>query len=111
MEPLQSWSNEACFPITICDAHGVVVAMNQKSIEQFENDGGKSLIGQSLMDCHPTDAKIMLVHMLKSQQPHTYISTEGGRKTVIHETPWFENGVYRGFVEISFELPATIGGE
>jgi hypothetical protein len=33
---------------------------------------------------------------------------KGGTRKMIHQTPWFTDGVYRGFVEIVFTLPAEV---
>ncbi len=104
MDAMAKWGEEVPFPITICDKEGIIVAMNQKSIEQFAEDGGAELIGKSLLDCHPEPARIKLVKLLKDKTVNTYISSSGNRKSLIHEAPWFVNGEYQGFVEISIDV-------
>ena len=42
---------EAPISVTVCDKDGVILDMNDKSISTFTKDG-KSLAGQSLLDCH-----------------------------------------------------------
>lgn len=108
MDIHKRWYEEVPFPVTVCDQNGIIVVMNQKSIAQFENDGGADLIGKSLLNCHPEPARSMLCKMLESQVPHTYISESDGKTMINHETPWFIDGEYRGFVEISLELPDSI---
>lgn len=44
--------------VTICDSVGTIVYMNHKSVDSFDNSGGKKLIGSNLYDCHPGDSKI-----------------------------------------------------
>ncbi len=104
MDAMAKWGEEVPFPITICDKEGIIVAMNQQSIEQFAEDGGAELIGKSLLDCHPEPARIKLVKLLKDKTVNTYISSSGNRKSLIHEAPWFVNGEYQGFVEISIDV-------
>lgn len=99
-----NWFDEVAFPVTVCDKTGIIVYMNQASIDEFEPDGGKELLGKSLMDCHPQPAREILVEMLEKQIPHTYISRADGKEYFVHEAPWFENGKYQGFVEVSIEI-------
>ena len=37
---LETWSKEVNFPVTICDKDGIIVAMNDRSIGLFSDDGG-----------------------------------------------------------------------
>ncbi len=101
---LEIWSKEVNFPVTICDKDGIIIAMNDKSIESFKDDGGADLIGKSLLDCHPEPSRSKLIHMLQNQLSNTYISTFNNHRQFVHETPWFENGEYCGFVEILINL-------
>jgi transcriptional regulator with PAS, ATPase and Fis domain len=108
MKTQEHWYDEVSFPVTVCDREGVIVEMNQQSISEFEPDGGANLLGASLLDCHPEPARLMLQNMLKSQNPHTYISKSDGKTELVHQTPWFINGEYQGFVEIIIALPEPI---
>lgn len=98
------WFDEVAYPVTVCDKTGIIVYMNKASIAEFEPDGGKELLGKSLLDCHPEPARAMLAEMLEKQIPHTYISRAAGKEYFVHETPWFENGEYQGLVEVSIEI-------
>ena len=107
---LEIWSKEVNFPVTICDKDGIIIATNDKSIESFKEDGGADLLGKNLLDCHPEPSKSKLMHMLQNQLTNTYIDTSNNRKQFVYETPWYENGEYRGFVEILINLPDADGG-
>ena len=102
---LEIWSKEVNFPVTICDKDGIIIAMNDKSIDLFKDDGGTDLLGKNLLDCHPEPSKSKLIQMLKHQLSNTYIESINDRKRFVHETPWYENGEYCGFVEILIDLP------
>lgn len=95
-------------PVTVCDKNGIILEMNAESCRQFKEDGGSELIGKSLLDCHPEPARAMVIQMLQSQTPHTFLSKNGSGSTLVHEIPWYEDGKYMGFVEISIKLPSTI---
>ena len=56
--------------ITVCDAEGYVVDMNQHSADV--NSHGHKIIGNNLMDCHPEPAKTKLKGLLEHQQMNAY---------------------------------------
>lgn len=108
---MSTWSKELPFPITVCNENGVILEMNDKSIELFEQDGGAGLIGKQLQDCHPEPSKTKLFEMLKSHLPNTYLSIADGCVSLNHESPWFEDGIFKGFVEFNIPLPADISNK
>jgi len=46
------WAEELNVAVTVCDTQGIVVYMNAKAANTFSKDGGKELIGKSVMGCH-----------------------------------------------------------
>lgn len=94
------WSNEVDFPVTLCDKDGLIVGMNKKSIEFFKNEGGADLLGTSLISCHPEPSRTKLLDLLANPRANTYISQNDTTKMLVHETPWYIDGAYMGFVEI-----------
>jgi hypothetical protein len=42
---------------------------------------------------------------MESRQKNVYTIEKNGVKKLIYQTPWFENGEYRGFVEFGLEIP------
>ncbi len=100
-----NWMDDFPGAITVCNREGIVVYMNKVSREQFRKSGGAELIGRSLLDCHPEPSKSRLKEMLAKPAKNAYTVEKNGRKKQILQTPWIENGDFRGVVEISFELP------
>ena len=49
-----NWTDGFLGAITVCDRDGIVVYMNDLSKTQFDSDGGESLVGKCLIDCHET---------------------------------------------------------
>jgi len=88
--------------------------MNQHAVEMFQAQGGESLIGQNLLDCHPEPARTRLRQMLESGKANIYTIEKKGKKEFIYQSPWYKDGVYAGFVElvldIPFEMPHFIRG-
>lgn len=99
------WAREIKMPVTICDKAGIVIYMNNASIALFEKDGGEKLIGTNLLECHPEPARTKLVELLKSGDENTYTIDKNGKRKMIHQFPFYEDGVYGGFVEMSIILP------
>lgn len=100
--------NELDMAITVCTTDGTIIYMNNKSIKTFEENGGDNLIGTNLLECHPEPARAKLAEMLKLQQPNTYTIEKKGIKKIIIQKPWYSNGKYSGFVELSIEIPTEM---
>ncbi len=103
-----AWVQEFPAAITVCDHNGIILAMNDRSCETFEADGGKNLIGASVLECHPEPARTKLAELLASGAPNVYTIEKGGKKKLIFQSPWYENGKYAGIVELSLPLPTDI---
>ncbi len=99
------WIEEFPGAITVCDRDGVILAMNARSAQVFAEDGGRALIGTRLQDCHPEPSRSKVVALLANGRANVYTIEKRGVKKLIHQSPWFRDGVYAGFVEISLEIP------
>jgi hypothetical protein len=100
-----AWVKEFPVAITVCDASGVILEMNDRSCASFAADGGSALLGTNLLDCHPGLARDKVAALLESGSVNCYTIEKGGIKKLIYQSPWFEGGTYRGFVEIAIPLP------
>jgi transcriptional regulator with PAS, ATPase and Fis domain len=99
------WSQEFGAAVTVCDTQGVVLYMNDRADKTFERDGGASLVGKSLLDCHPEPARSKLVALLKEQRRNAYTIEKNGIKKLIYQAPWYKDGQFAGLVELSLEVP------
>ncbi len=91
--------------VTICNEEGVIIYMNEKSALTFQKQGGLALIGKNLLDCHPEPAKSKLAKMLLSHESNAYTIEKNGVKKLIYQVPRFENKVFKGYAELSLEIP------
>jgi hypothetical protein len=103
-----SWVKELPAEIMVCDSGGVILEMNAKAEALFAEDGGSSLLGTNVLDCHPEPAFGKLESMLDKQLANSYFNTEKGEKRFFFQSPWFMEGRYAGFVEISFIVSEEI---
>jgi len=99
------WVKEFPGSVTVCDTRGRIVEMNDKSAEVFAKDGGAKLVGRNVLDCHPEPSRTELKGMLESARANVYTIQKNGKKKLIYQSPWYEDGRYAGFVEISVEIP------
>ena len=95
---------ETPFSVTICDKEGKILDMNDKSISTFVKNG-QSIIGHSLFDCHPEPARAKLQGLLQNHNINAYTIEKNGIKKMIYQSPWFENGEFMGYIELSLVLP------
>lgn len=101
---MATYFKEAPFSVTICDKEGNILEMNNKSIETFCKDG-QSLIGQSLLNCHPEPARSKLLGLLANHNTNAYTIEKNGIKKIIYQSPWYKDGEFAGYIELSMEIP------
>jgi hypothetical protein len=99
------WIKEFPGAITVCDPDGIILAMNDKAAGTFEKDGGYQLIGTNMIDCHPDPARSKVERLLAVHTPNIYTIEKNGIKKLIYQSPWYKDGGYAGFVELSLEIP------
>lgn len=99
------WIKQFPAAVTVCDCKGVILDMNDRAAQTFEKEGGRLLIGKNLLDCHPEPARSKVESLLDTCQKNVYTIEKNGLKKLIYQCPWFENGQYAGFVELSLEIP------
>jgi hypothetical protein len=102
------WAREFPGAVIVSDLEGIVLDMNDRAARDFETDGGRALIGRNLLDCHPEPARTKTVDLLKSRQKNVYTIEKRGVRKLIYQSPWYENGECRGFVELSLEIPSEM---
>jgi hypothetical protein len=102
---MTDWFQGFAGAVTVCDARGMVLYMNDKAALTVAKYGGASLVGKSLIDCHPEPARTKLLELLKNQGQNVYTIEKDGVKKLIYQAPWFDDGKYGGLVELSLEIP------
>ncbi len=100
-----AWVKEFPAAVTVCDADGIILEMNDKAARTFEKDGGYKLIGSNMLDCHPEPARTKTELLLVAREKNVYTIEKNGVKKMIFQSPWYQNGEYAGFVELSLEIP------
>ncbi len=99
------WIKEFPAAITVCDADGTILEMNERAARTFEKDGGFALLGKNLLDCHPEPARGKAERLLAAREKNVYTIEKNGVKKLIYQSPWFREARYAGFVELSLEIP------
>ncbi len=100
-----AWIKEFPAAITVCDANGILLEMNDRAARTFEKDGGYALLGKNILDCHPEPSRTKTQRLLAAHEKNVYSIEKNGIKKLIFQSPWFSNNEYAGFVELSMEIP------
>ena len=99
------WIREFPAAITVCDEQGIILAMNERACASFADEGGASLVGTNLLDCHPEPSRTKVRELLLSGTANVYTIEKGGIKKLIYQSPWYKDGSYAGLVELSLPIP------
>jgi hypothetical protein len=103
-----AWVQAFSGAVTVCDRDGIILEMNERSVKSFAEDGGAALIGTNALDCHPGPSRARLAALLESGQRNVYTIEKQGVKKLIYQAPWYRDGEYAGFVELSLEIPVEL---
>jgi len=102
------WFEDLPCAITVCDRRYKILYMNDMAAEATADDGGRALIGKSLMDCHPPKAREFLKEVMTSGRPNVYTVEKRGVKKMVYQSHWKKGGRLGGLVEVTFVLPKDI---
>ena len=102
------WVREFPAAVMVCDESGTITELNDRAARNYESEGGRALVGKDLLACHPEPARTKLAALIDRREANVYTIEKHGLKKLIYQTPWFRDGRYAGFVEISFEIPADM---
>jgi hypothetical protein len=102
------WARELPVAISVCDAKGILLEMNDRAAEAFAASGGRALIGRDLVGCHPGASKGKLARLLKGRRTNIYTIGKRGVRKLIVQAPWSRGGRFAGYVEMVVVLPKQV---
>ncbi|MCJ7520281.1 MAG: hypothetical protein MUO42_11505 [Anaerolineaceae bacterium] len=100
-----NWSTYFPAAITVTDEKGIIVEMNDVSVENYHKDGGAALIGTNAIECHKEPSLSKVKKLYETHSLNVYTITKNGKKKLIYQAPYFVEGKFSGMVEISLPLP------
>ncbi len=103
-----NWSEEVPVGIVVCNAEGIIESMNDRAARIFKVSGGMDLVGSNLMDCHPERAQDKVRELFEKKEPNCYTVETNGETAMLYQAPRYVDGVFKGFVEFIYTLPANI---
>ena len=103
-----AWIEEFLGAVTVCDEKGTIIEMNESSARSCDEEGGTALIGKNVLDCHPEPARTKLAELMAERRTNVHTIEKNGAKKLIYQAPWSRNGEYRGFIELSLEIPFEV---
>jgi transcriptional regulator with PAS, ATPase and Fis domain len=102
------WFERLPCSVTVCDQDYRILYMNEKAAEATADEGGRALVGKSLMDCHPPEAQEKLRKVMGSKRPNVYTTEKNGKKKLVYQCQWSRGTAVGGLVEFWFELPKRV---
>ena len=105
---MPDWVKDFPASITVIDADGTILEMNEKARATYATDGGADLIGKSIYHCHNPQSEQRIREMIAAGANHVYTIEKNGRKILIYQQAWLCDGEPAGVVEIALELPENI---
>lgn len=99
------WFNGITIAITVSDADGNIIEMNDASAKVFAKYGGRELIGQKLNNFHNPNSIAIMGRLLSEGGTNVYTIEKNGQKKLIFQAPWHDKGEIAGLIEFSFILP------
>lgn len=102
------WIKDLPVAITVCDAEGTILEMNEKACQVFQKDGGRNLIGKNVLDCHPEAARNKIREMFSTRSANCYTIEKNGVRKMVYQTPWYKDGEYMGIIELLLEIPFDV---
>ena len=101
---IPEWVKELNLAITVSDINNKIIYMNDKSKSTFPTTN----IGDKLDNCHSKHSNEIINKMIENNISNTYTVQKNYIKKLIHQTPWYRNGIIAGLVEFSITLPANL---
>ena len=98
------WATELNFAITVSDINNNIIYMNNKSKASFSD----TKIGDNLDNCHSNSSNEIIKKLKENNISNTYTIQKNETKKLIHQTPWYKNGIVAGLVELSIIIPNNI---
>jgi transcriptional regulator with PAS, ATPase and Fis domain len=102
------WIEKLDGNVIVSDAQGKIIYMNEKALAHYEKDGGISLIGKDLLECHNETSRKKIMEIMTSGQKNVYTIEKRGQKKLIYQSPWFRDGEFRGIIELSLVIPVEM---
>ncbi|OHD16480.1 MAG: PAS sensor protein [Spirochaetes bacterium GWD1_61_31] len=106
---MPAWIGNFPGAITVCDADLIITYLNDKALATWEKQGGRQLIGTSLLECHQPRSNDIIRQLLASGGTNVYTVQKAGLKKLIYQTAWkHDDGQVGGLVELSMVIPDSL---
>lgn len=103
------WLDQIDVIISSCDEGGITTFVNRRGNEVFAGSGGYQLIGKSMVDCHPAGpVREGFLKLMESRKLNCYTVERKGKKTLVYQTPLFQEGKFIGYNEMILPIPETM---
>lgn len=102
------WIEKLEASVIVSDKEGKVIYANEMAETTFVKPGEPPLKGRDLMACHNERSREIIRQIMETREKNVYTIEKKGKKKLIYQTPWIENGELKGIVELSLQIPAEM---
>ena len=74
--------------LIVSNAEGMIIYLNETAIGNYHKDGGATLIGKNLMDCHNENSRRIILEIMTTHQKNVYTIDKRGKRKIIYQAPW-----------------------
>lgn len=99
------WAKTFPAAITVADAQGIIIEMNEAAAAMHKNSGGFGLIGKNIMGCYNPGSRAKIRKIMETGSSNIYSITKNGKKQLVYQAPFHKDGKISGVVEILIDLP------
>ncbi len=105
-ENIPCWADDTNCAITVTDAQGVIIYMNDRSREVNARFG--DALGHNLSEFHGERAMSIINRLLTEGSTNVYTISKNGVRKMIYQSAWFTEGKVAGLIEISMPIPVDM---
>lgn len=102
------WVKEFPARLVVIDRNNTIIDLTEQAARVLSPGGSPELLGQSVLDCHPEQARVKLLELIQERKTNIYTYTREDQKYLVIQSPWTISGEFAGYFDLTIELPARI---
>lgn len=102
------WVKEFPARLVVIDKNYTIIDLTEQAARVLSPGGGPDLMGLSVLDCHPEQARAKLLELIQERKTNIYIYTREGQKYLVVQAPWTISGEFAGYFDLTIKLPANL---
>ncbi|MCR4409962.1 MAG: PAS domain-containing protein [Candidatus Saccharicenans sp.] len=102
------WVKEFPARLVVIDRNNTIIDLTEQAARVLSPGGSPELLGRSVLDCHPEQARAKLLELIQERKTNIYTYTREGQKYLVVQAPWTISGEFAGYFDLTIKLPANL---